>query len=475
MAHLIPLAAICIISTLHQICCKDNSAQDFIELTKQPYFVDHSELMRYFYEDSFFTTAFVSCPRGFGKTINLQMIQLFNDLELDSNHKPKPMNETQAYKIFSKLAVGHEQFYRWIRDNVAQHPVISIDLNTNKTLADFDEKKIIEFLNEKLYEGFVRYKWILDVPAETLHKINLLQPYRLLDEHVALIKKLSEKKLANKFEIGEAFYRFAHFLQIYFQSGVLILIDDYDSAFVKSSKPTKQQIEFFYAFVNDVIKHFAQPPQNEVTRNIWVAGTTSMLYPEIVKDIEKAYITSCLEGEWVLDYYGYSETDVAELARKYKLTSKQTQDLKKHYGGYMMQNYTTLYNPSSVTQYLKNLETEKENALKRYWKINKDDDFLRGFRDDQFFRDIVQDIVNGGTTEYGLIGEFNTSDTKRFINLNEKYQYRKTDYNALIKYVFEQGYVSYNAVSNDTAMFSTLGYHAPNVETARALSKIILE
>ncbi|KAL6972296.1 hypothetical protein U1Q18_051202 [Sarracenia purpurea var. burkii] len=436
MARLIPLLSLCVISTLHQTCGKDNSAKDFIELTKQPYFVDHTELMRYFYEDPFFTIAFVSCPRGFGKTTNLQMIQLFNDLELDADHIPKPMNQTLAYQIFSKMSVGHELYYRWIRDNVGQHPTC--------------------------------------LPKRCI-KSTSYNPIAYSTSTLELIKKLSQKKLANKFEIGEAFYRFAHFLQIYYQSGVLILIDDYDSAFIKSSKPNKQQIEFFYQFINDVIKHVAQPPQNEVTRNIWITATNGMLYPSIVKDLEKAYITSCLEGEWVLDYYGFSEADVAELAKKYKLTPKQTEEIKQHYGGYTLQNFTTLYNPSSVIQYFKNLETEKDKALKSYWQIGKNDDFLRGFRDDQVFRDIVQDIVSDGTTEFGLMGEYNISDIKRFINLNDKYQYKKTDYNTLIKYVYEQGYVTYNSVANDTAMFSTFGYKAANLETKQALKTLILD
>ncbi|KAL6972295.1 hypothetical protein U1Q18_051201 [Sarracenia purpurea var. burkii] len=412
--------------------------QAYIDLTKQPCFVDKTEFIGTFFDEDYFKHIFITAPPGFGKTTNLQMLRLFSEIELDSNHKPKIYTTTTAYQIFQSLAISN--YTDIIENHLAQHVVIYIDLHVESdTTMDkaIDLNKTVTFFNKKLYQSFESYKWLLDIPKEELSST-----YKITTDQIELLKNLNQKKLPDESNWSLVLYDFANILHLYFGKDVMILIDNYDSVLNNFFRPTQKDIETFYEYVSTVLCNTFDNSRRIMSRGL-VMGTTSLALPHILTTLSKSKHYNFLSDHSFTPFYGFTDPEATNLLIKYNCSIQCRRQVKKFYNGYKTKTkMIAMYNPSSMTQYLTNIN--HPNALRPYRNITTNDyNFLLSFKEEKILGHLLGNLVRNMTAKFEQYESYSLQNFTTFFGKCEEYKYKITEVEIMFSYFFDQGFLTH--------------------------------
>ncbi|XP_065220817.1 uncharacterized protein LOC135845885 [Planococcus citri] len=430
---------LCLTSHIQKcISSAPSSIENFIALTKQPYFVDKSEFIKTFFED-INKHIFITSPPGFCKTTNLQMLRLFCEIELDSSHKPKPYTSTKAYEIFNSLKISN--YTDIIENHLGRHVVIHIDLESDTTMEKtIDIKKTVAFFNNKLYQSFEPYKWLLNIPKEELRSI-----YEINNEQIELLENLDQKKLPNEGDSilqTAALYNFASILYLYFGKEVMILVDNYDSVLNNFFRPSENDMETFYKYMSTVLsKTFDNIPR--VTLRSLILGTTSLVLPHILERLSPSKHYNFLNDHSYTPHYAFTDAEATNLLLKYNCTPSRRLQVKKFYNGYKTKTkMTTIFNPSSLTKFLANISHPE--ALIAYRNTsNKDGNFLLGFKEDKILGHLLQNLVRNMTFKFDHHESYSLENFTTFFNTCQGLEYKGSPFEILFSYIFDRGYLTH--------------------------------
>lgn len=158
------------------------------------------------------------------------------------------------------------------------------------------------------------------------------------------------------------------------QNSFIFIIDEWDCIFREKKYDTDAQIKYL-DFLRDLLKDQGYVNLAYITGILPIKkyGTHSALnmFDEF----------SMIEPKRLAEYVGFTDDEVKELCKKYKLDFEET---RKWYDGYSLREYKHIYNPKSVVDAMLNGEflsywtsTETYEALKLYIDMNLD-----GLKDD---------------------------------------------------------------------------------------------
>ncbi|GFT77511.1 AAA-ATPase_like domain-containing protein [Nephila pilipes] len=97
----------------------------FTELVKKYSFNDKTMLIKDFIESGE-KAALITCPRRFGKSINMDMMKTFLEIEVDENGIQKTLDTRKNYKLFTESNLQISIYKEFIQDHLGKYPVISL-------------------------------------------------------------------------------------------------------------------------------------------------------------------------------------------------------------------------------------------------------------------------------------------------------------------------------------------------------------
>ena len=302
--------------------------EDFRKIIKEDcYYFDKTNYIEELLKDRTEIKLFTR-PRRFGKTLNMSTLKYFFDVK----------NAEENRKLFRDLYIEKSEYFK----EQGQYPVIFItlkDLKKNTWEEYFFEIKI---LLRELYEEFSFVKETLSDTEKT--------------EYDKILSKTDDA------EYTRALRNLTIYLYKFYQKGVVLLIDEYDSPLITANQKGyyKEAINFFRDFLSSSLKTNPNLKMGVLTGIVQVAkeGIFSGL---------NNVITYNILGEDFENFFGLSEEEV-ENALKYFELEYEIEEVKKWYDGYKFGN-SEVYNPWSILNYLR---TKK---LQAYW-VNTSDNAL---------------------------------------------------------------------------------------------------
>ncbi|KAL6953784.1 hypothetical protein U1Q18_048964 [Sarracenia purpurea var. burkii] len=443
----------------------------FIELTKQPYYVDKTELLHVI--SAFHNNYdFVACPSRFLKSSNLQMIKSFYRYEFDNNGQPKPYTETETFAFFKKFKISNHSV-AFLKNRMANHPVLLIDLKFDvsqvKTIAQVDA-----LLNTKLREAFQEYFEILPkLPTPT-------GEFEITKFETEFLQKL-QKGTATHFELSYGLYRLSNVLHKYFKRRVIILIDDYDHAANQAVLKhdllldTDGPVYYFYTSISNMFRKTFK--QNRKTKNYAMMTGISGRIEYADKDVTE---NQFLDDHVFSPYFGFTEIDVDNLLTKYNRPYGEFNQVKTYYKGYLTRLKTYhLFSPYSIVQSALSTKAvpEKHTKLEPYWTRTENHDFIkRALKSDNFrqkLRKLVDDVsVRVNISDYHksspALDTFVSTINERKATFKGIHQIEDEH---LFHHMLEIGYLSHSSAKNDGPQ----AYCLPNSEIREGLAKIFDE
>ena len=298
--------------------------QDFEKLQiRNAFYVDKTGFIREWWKGNDDVTL-ITRPRRFGKTLNLSMLNCFFSLDYAGRGA-----------LFEGLKVWEDEE---MRAQQGVWPVIFFSLAAVKMSTYEQTRKSINQMITDLYNRYtdlLQSKGFTESDRAFFRQVNPEMP-----DYVAAA---SVKKLC------DWLYRF-------YGKKVLILLDEYD---------TPLQEAYLHGFWDEMVGYtralfnstFKTNPSME--RGI-MTGITRISRESVFSDLNNLTVITTTSSRYA-DSFGFTEEEVYAALREQGYGEKEQKEVKQWYDGFTFGSVTEIYNPWSVTNYL------KEGKLETYW------------------------------------------------------------------------------------------------------------
>ena len=315
--------------------------QNFASLRENNcFYIDKSDLIREWWESQDEITL-ITRPRRFGKTLNMSMLNyFFSNLYTDKK------------KLFEDLSVWKEEKYQKLQGT---YPVIFISFATIKG-ADYQDARdgIIMAINEAYSEHRYLLEWNGLTEGER----------RCFEELDNYAKNPGMKEPVANDTICNAVKNLSNCLYRYYEKKVLILLDEYDTPMQEAY--LYEYWEEFIAFIRNFFN--ATFKTNPYLERAMMTGITRVSKESVFSDLNNLNVVTTTSEEYAT-CFGFTQEEVFTALEEFQLAG-QKDAVKQWYDGFTFGSQRDIYNPWSITNYL------KEKKLLAYWASTSSNDLI---------------------------------------------------------------------------------------------------
>ena len=297
--------------------------QDFSKLREENlFYIDKTSFIKEWWESGDDVTL-ITRPRRFGKTITMSMLEQFFSV-----------NYAGRSDLFEGLGIWEEEKWRNLQGT---YPVISLSFAAVKeTNYDFTERRIIEILTAQ----FEKYSFLAKSDKLSVNE----QDY---------IKRMAKEMTA--FDAGAALQRLSEYLYKYYGKKVIILLDEYDTPMQEAYVCGfwDEMVTFIRTLFNATFK-----TNPYMTKSI-MTGITRVSKESVFSDLNNLKVITTTSNEYATTF-GFTEEEVFAALDECGL-GEEKEEVKRWYDGFVFGDYTDIYNPWSILNFL---DTGKYGA---YW------------------------------------------------------------------------------------------------------------
>ncbi len=310
-----------IMNTSHQTISLGNTAFASIREANS-FYIDKTDFIRQWWESQDVATL-ITRPRRFGKSLNLNMLECF--------FSEKYRGEGD---LFRGLSIWNHEKYREIQGT---YPVIFFSFADIKGQTFTSAREAICQVIQDLYAEFGFLKESERLSQEEKDYFSLVTP-TMSDAVTAMSLK-----------------RLSMCLHSYYGKKVLIFLDEYD---------TPLQEAYMYGFWDELTVFMrglfnSTFKTNPYLERALLTGITRVSKESIFSDLNNLTVITTTSEQYA-DCFGFTETEVFDALEKYGMADRQG-EVQTWYDGFSFGNKRDIYNPWSITCFL------KEKKLRPYW------------------------------------------------------------------------------------------------------------
>ncbi|UCM86225.1 MAG: ATP-binding protein [Rickettsia endosymbiont of Culicoides impunctatus] len=365
-------------------------------------FVDKSLMIKELLADGG-DVVLITRPRRWGKSLNMDMVRRFFEIEVDQHGNPILQEQRVNYKLFAGgevdlgLTSGKKRLLQPLQiakyseimlDYQGQFPVIIISF---KGVRGSSYEEIESKIRYQITELFREYHYLKAKDDDTLDAGRKEQ----------LTRYFSGK--FNKVELENSLKFLSDLLFKHFNQKVYILIDEYDtpinSAYMKfgnNSEEFEEVISLFRAIFGNSLK------TNDSLQKGFITSILLVAKANLFSDLNN--LTECsLLDERFSSSYGFTQAEVDELLTKVPTTTKP-EEIKNWYNGYNFGG-EVIYNPWSIMQCL-----ASKGKLDHYWIDSGGTDWIDHVLLSDEMQQNIQALAAGKTITSSITKHINFAD-----------------------------------------------------------------
>ncbi|CAH0386940.1 unnamed protein product [Bemisia tabaci] len=351
----------------------------FKHLTTTREFIDKTLLIKFILDNHWHI--YIAAPPGFGKSTNLKMLRDFFALDVNSHGysinaaeilktdatiqnaldkckglrnvltkrvafltdteghsihgnvtKPHGVYPLKNYETFSKPALQIlEQFPELFLTQFARYPVILLDFGTLSTISDQDHLRSFQRMLSELFKPFCY-----------LLKSNRLTPDN--KDEFLLYRDQFEKLSLDEITVGGE--TLARLLSTHHHRKSIVLVDNFDAPIREALLAPHLNDRSFKGIMWGVSRFVKLLIKSRFVHRTVVTGTVRV-------DVFGLTHFPIFDDDYLHRYYGLTEGDVSELAKRFE-KQKNVADVRKWYGGYKTAGEgQTIYNTRSTLTFFR--------------------------------------------------------------------------------------------------------------------------
>ena len=328
-------------------------AQGFEDLRANGYFyVDKTGFIQRWWKSGDAVTL-ICRPRRFGKTLNLRTIECFFS----------PSNLARGAALFEGLEVWGDNEMRALQGRV---PVVFVSFADCKG-STFDEVRTRMF--QEVTSLFDRNRFLLDddlTPAERLR-------------FEAVGPSMSEADFSGSIKL------LCTLLESHFSVRPVVLLDEYDTPMQEAwlGGWWSELIGLVRPFMNSTFK------TNPSLGRGLITGITRVSRESVFSDLNNLAVVSSSTPQYE-DCFGFTEQEVFEALEEYGLSADR-EEVRRWYDGFTFAGVPDMYNPWSITAYL------KYGQFDTYWANTSDNALISSLvrKGDEDIKSDFQELLSG--------------------------------------------------------------------------------
>lgn len=297
--------------------------QDFTEIRERNYFyVDKTAFIKEWWESGDKVTL-ITRPRRFGKTLNMSTLEQFFSLKYENRGE-----------LFEGLSIWQEEKYRTLQGT---YPVIALSFaRVKETSFEATSYRIRKILMKQYKE----YAFIQE--GDVLSQGEKKDFERMMDG-------------MSELEASDALYQLSDYLYRYYQKKVIILLDEYD---------TPMQEAWLGGFWEEIVFFMRNLFHSTFKTNPYLeravmAGITRVSKESVFSDLNHLRVVTTTSSKYATAF-GFTQEEVFTALEECGLGEKK-ECVKQWYDGFTFGEYTDIYNPWSIINFL------SDKKLGNYW------------------------------------------------------------------------------------------------------------
>ena len=297
--------------------------QNFADIRENKYFyIDKTSLIKEWW-DSGDDVTLITRPRRFGKTLNMSMLGCFFSNQYAGRGD-----------LFEGLSVWEDEKYRNIQGT---YPVIFLSFADVKADNIQDAKQQVKMKIEELYRN---NRYLLDSDVfDDDEKLEFRQMNKDVNDAVC---SMSVKQLCN-------------YYNRYHKKKVIVLLDEYDTPMQEAY--VHGYWDEFTAFIRSFFN--ATFKTNPYLERAVMTGITRVSKQSIFSDLNNLAVVTTTSDRYST-CFGFTQEEVFDSLDSFGLGASKD-DVKRWYDGFVFGSHRDIYNPWSITNFL------KEKKLRPYW------------------------------------------------------------------------------------------------------------
>lgn len=297
--------------------------QGFSDLRERNcYFVDKTHFIKEWWESQDMVTL-ITRPRRFGKTLNTSMLECF--------FSNKYANRAD---LFAGLSIWKEEKYRQLQGT---YPVLFLSFASVKA-GNLEEAKAQ--VKGEIARVYRENKYLIDTDI-----FDNRERERYDNVVVSMDDVTAQDSLRN----------LAEWMEKYYGKKVIIFLDEYDTPMQEAY--IQGYWDEFTSFVRSLFN--ATFKTNPYLERAIMTGITRVSKESIFSDLNNLRVVTTTSDLYA-DCFGFTEEEVFAALDEYEMSDKKD-EVKQWYDGFTFGEYRDIYNPWSITNYL------KEKKLRAYW------------------------------------------------------------------------------------------------------------
>ena len=290
--------------------------------TEDYYYIDKSDFISEWWENGDDVTL-ITRPRRFGKTLNMDMVRCFF-----SNH----------YKdrgdLFEGLSIWKDEKYRKLQGT---YPVIFLSFAEVKQP---DYETAVQKIKRIIAKLYLKYRELLKGDVLTEYEKKQFQSVTPDMDDVTAQSSLQD---------------LCDYLTRYYNQKVIILLDEYDTPMQEAYMGGywDEFTSFIRSLFNSTFK------TNPYLERAIMTGITMVSKESIFSDLNNLNVVTTTSEQYAT-CFGFTETEVFQALDDFGLSPEQ-QMVKQWYDGFIFGSQKDIYNPWSITNFL------KHRKLRPYW------------------------------------------------------------------------------------------------------------
>ena len=297
--------------------------QDFVSLRENHYFyIDKTDFIRQWWENADDITL-ITRPRRFGKTLNMNMLNCFFSRQYENRGD-----------LFKGLSIWTDQKYQKLQGS---YPVIFISFADVK---QNNYKDAIQKIKNIIVDVYRQHRYLNKEDCFTENeKQQMMEITEKMDDVTA----------------QDALKNLSSYLNLLYGKKVLIFLDEYDTPMQEAY--INGYWDEFTGFMRGLFN--ATFKTNPYLERAIMTGITRVSKESVFSDLNNLTVITTTSDQYA-DCFGFTEEEVFKTLDQFGMSDKK-QIVKQWYDGFSFGPFKDIYNPWSITNYL------KEKKLRPYW------------------------------------------------------------------------------------------------------------
>ena len=316
---------------------------DFERIRKSGcYYIDKTGLIGEILNTSGVQVMLITRPRRFGKTLGMNMLANFFDIQKDSK------------ALFEGLEISKDQALceQWRN----QWPVLFVSF---RRVDGLDFQGAYGMLEETISDLCEEHRYLLDSS-------------QISDLEKSVMERLIWKKATDQ-ELKGSLLRLTRMMQAHYGKPIILLIDEYDVPLAKASA------NGYYKEMLDVMKGIMQAMKDNSALQLAVITGCLRIAKESIFTGTNNFVSDTITSSRLNEYFGFTQAEVDKLLEDTGLTD-HAEDLKAWYDGYHFGEFD-IFCPWDVMNYLRDVQENPKAQSAGYWKNTSDNTIISSFID----------------------------------------------------------------------------------------------